>query len=347
MRVARTLLATTTGSRATRPDRPARALAVLRRWGLTPPAVYAVAALLDPDRAAIIDELGTLTFAEVHRRTSSLAHSLRDAGIEEGDGVAIMCRNHRAFVEATVACSKLGANVLYLDTGFGEHEVTEVIRREDPAAVIYDDEFTGLVHGWRPTGLRHFVAACGSGVSPRDPTLEELTTRECHARLRPPRERGSVMIPLTATGAACRLPSSLLPTAGLLAEVPLRAREATMVAAPLFHPWGFLHFTLGLRLGSTLVLRRRFEPEQTLSAAADHGVSALAVLPAMLAKIIRLPAETIARYELQRLRVIAVSGAALSGERSIPALRRFGTVLYNMDGPAETPFERGRRDARV
>jgi acyl-coenzyme A synthetase/AMP-(fatty) acid ligase len=194
MRVARTLLGTGVFG-PTRPDKLLRALAVLRRWGLTPPAVYGVAAILYPDRAAIIDELGTLTFAQVHRRTNALARSLRAAGINEGDGVAIMCRNHRGFVEATVACSKLGANVLYLDTAFAAPQITEVVRREDPAAVIYDEEFTDLVHGWRPGSGGRFLAWCDCEQSPRDRSLEELIAGEATAGLRPPGERGSVVIP--------------------------------------------------------------------------------------------------------------------------------------------------------
>ena len=52
----------------------------------------------------IVDELGTLTFSEVDTRTNALAHALSDAGIVEGDGVGIMCRNHRGFIEATSRC---------------------------------------------------------------------------------------------------------------------------------------------------------------------------------------------------------------------------------------------------
>src|SRR5437660_6115414 len=100
--------------RPTRPDRFARSLLALQRWGPTPAAGYTGSAIRYPNDIAIIDELGRLTFAEVHRRTNGLAHGLSDAGIGEGDGVAIMCRNHRGFIEATVACSKLGAHALYL-----------------------------------------------------------------------------------------------------------------------------------------------------------------------------------------------------------------------------------------
>ena len=59
----------------------------------------------------------------------------------------------------------------------------------------------------------------------------------------------------TPKGAARRQPDSLEPAAALFSKIPLRARETTMIAAPLFHSWGFAHFTLALPLASTLVLR--------------------------------------------------------------------------------------------
>ena len=117
----------------------------LHRWGPTPAAAYTASAIRYPDREAIVDERGTLTFAEVDRRTNALARGLRRAGVKEQDGVAIMCRNHRGFIEATVACSKLGAGALYLNTAFAGPQIADVMRREDPVALIYDEEFGNLV----------------------------------------------------------------------------------------------------------------------------------------------------------------------------------------------------------
>ena len=105
----------------------------------------------------IVDELGTLTFGEVHRRTNALAHALSDAGIKEGDGVGIMCRNHRGFIESTVAVSKLGAR-----RALPEHRLRRArssprwSKREKPVAIIYDEEFAGLLAGRRqaPQALR-------------------------------------------------------------------------------------------------------------------------------------------------------------------------------------------------
>src|SRR5688572_8595727 len=76
-----------------RPDRVARIARELLRWGPTPAAGYASCAVRRPDSAAIVDERGTLTFADVHRRTNALANALNDEGIGEGDAVAVMCRN--------------------------------------------------------------------------------------------------------------------------------------------------------------------------------------------------------------------------------------------------------------
>ena len=125
--------------RPTRPDRLLKAGQALLRWGPTPAAGYAASAARFPDEVGIVDELGTLSFSRIHERTNALANALRARGIAEGDGVAIMARNHRGFVDATIACSKLGANALYLNTAFAGPQITDVCRREAPAAVVYDE----------------------------------------------------------------------------------------------------------------------------------------------------------------------------------------------------------------
>src|SRR5271165_6977007 len=153
--------------RPERPDRVVRSLGQLRRWGATPAGAYAGRAITSPQRTAIVDERGTLTFAELHRRTNALARELGRAGIGERDGVAIMCRNHRGFVEATGACSKLGAGQLYLNTAFAGPQITDVIEREGPVAVIYDEEFAKLV-GEGAAGKLRFVA-----WSEQEPTSED------------------------------------------------------------------------------------------------------------------------------------------------------------------------------
>ena len=77
---------------------------------------------------------------------------LRPRGVRDGDGVGIMCRNHRGFVEATLAAAKLGASALYLNTMFAGPQLAEVIEREGPKALVYDEEFAGLLDEAREAG---------------------------------------------------------------------------------------------------------------------------------------------------------------------------------------------------
>jgi fatty-acyl-CoA synthase len=341
LHVARTLLET--GMFApSRPDRTLRSLRSLRRWGPTPAAAYEGAAARYPDRPALVDERGTLSFGEVNSRTNSLARALAEAGVREQDGVAIMARNHRWFIDATVACSKLGATALYLNTMFAGPQIADVLQREAPVAVIYDEEFAGLVADGAQ-GRKRFVAWTDPGAAPDDPRLEDLIDGTPDAGLSPPEEKGRVVILTSGTtgtpkGAARKQPDSLEPMAALLSKIPLRARGVTMIAAPMFHSWGFAHFTLALPLASTLVLQRRFDPEQVVRAVAQHGADTLAVVPVMLQRIVDLGEEALARYELSRLRVIALSGSALPGELATRAMDLFGDVLYNLYGSTEVAW---------
>ena len=325
-----------------RPDKLVKLGLTLRRFGPTPAAGYTAAALRYPDDVAIVDELGTLTYADVHRRTNALAHALADKGIVEGDGVAIMARNHRWFVESTVALSKLGASALYLNTSFAAPQITDVVKREDPRAIIFDEEFAELVKdaGYR---RKRFISWHEPDGDSKDPTLESMIADGDVSDVVAPEARGKAVILTSGTtgtpkGASRKQPESLDPAAALFSKIPLKARETTMVAAPMFHAWGFAHFTLGMALSSTLVLRRKFDPEETLSATAQHQATALAVVPVMLQRILELDPEVIDRYDLSRLRVIAISGSALSPSLAERAMDRFGDVVYNLYGSTEVAW---------
>jgi fatty-acyl-CoA synthase len=328
--------------RPTRPDKLVRLGVTLRRWGPTLAAGAISSAVRFPEEAALIDELGTLTWLDVHERSNALAHALADRGIVEGDGVAILCRNHRAFVDTTLACMKLGTTALYLNTSFAGPQVTDVVRREAPTALIFDEEFAEFT---AEAGRRRkrFVAWSEPDGKLRDPRIEDLIRDGDRSDPPPPAEPGRVVILTSGTtgtpkGAQRKQPESLDPVAGLFAKIPLRARERTLIAAPMFHSWGMAHFSIALGLSSTMVLRRRFDPEDTLATIDRHRCTALAVVPVMLQRILELPPETFAKYDLSCLRVIAASGSALPGELATKVMDRFGDVLYNLYGSTEVAW---------
>src|SRR5262249_25091674 len=143
--------------RPMRPDKLAKVVERYVRLGASPALGVAANAITDPDRVAVSDEAGSLTWERGHRRSNALARALPDQGVEMNDGVAIMCRNHRYFVESTLASAKLGAVALYLNTAFAGPQLADVLERERPAALIYDQEFEGLLSG-APGALRRYVA---------------------------------------------------------------------------------------------------------------------------------------------------------------------------------------------
>jgi acyl-CoA synthetase (AMP-forming)/AMP-acid ligase II len=326
-----------------RPDHVVGAVRALIRFGPTPAGGYTASAQRYGDETALIDELGTLTFRELHERTNSIAHGLAAAGVKEGDNVGLMCRNHRGFVESVVACSKLGANVLFLNTAFSGPQLTDVAKRESPTALIYDHEFEELIHDASRRRKRFIAWHDPDAGKPKDPLLEDLASSGDVAEVNPPGERGKAIILTSGTtgtprGASRSQPRSLDPAAALLAMIPLHAREKTMIAAPMFHSWGFAHFTLGMSLSSTLVLNRRFDPEATLSLTAQHECTALVVVPVMMQRILELPDETLERYDLSKVRVVAVSGSALPGALSERWMEVFGDNVYNLYGSTEVAW---------
>src|SRR5215208_3412794 len=338
-------VATLAGAGIIRPQRPDRlfnAAVALIRWGATPAAGYKAAASRYPDDLGLIDESGTLTFREIHERSNALAHALAREGVAAGDGVAIMCRNHRGWVDAYVAVNKLGANALFMNTSFSGPQLADVAEREEPVAVVFDEEF-GEVLAAASEGRKRFIAWHEPESDREETTLDELVERGDTSDLSPPPDQGKAVILTSGTtgtpkGASRKQPQSLDPVAALLERIPLRSRQRTMIAAPLFHAWGFAHFTLAMGLASTVVLKRKFDPEGTLSLTAQHECSGLVVVPVMLQRILELDDDVLRRYDLSALRAVPVSGSALPAAVSNRWMDLFGENLFNLYGSTEVAW---------
>jgi len=320
-----------------RPDVAAKIGYTFLRWGPSPATGVAIAALHHPDETAIIDERGSLTFEQLHRRSNALAHSLQEMGIGFGDGVGVMCRNHRGFIEVTAAAAKIGASAIYLNTMFAGPQLAEVTRREQAKALIYDEEFAGLLEGVDDSVQRVIGWAEGEAEAP---TVDSLIASGDESDLKPPPEHPRFVILTSGTtgtpkGAQRSNPEGLHTVASMIDKIPYRSRETMVIAAPLFHSWGFFHFAIGLPTAATLVLRRRFDPEATLRAIQEHRAQTLAVVPVMVQRILQLPEETLRAYDLSSLRITALSGSALPGELALEWMDRFGDNIYNLYGSTE------------
>ena len=322
-----------------RPDKVARIGLAAVRFGASLATGLVAGAIRHPERPMLIDELGMLTYEEVDKRTNAIAHGLLEAGVSAGDRVGVMCRDHRGFVEAVVGVGKIGADVLLLNTSFAGPQLTEVAKRESAAALIYDEEFSELVHdaGRR---RRRFIGWYDSDDL-ADPRLEDFASSGHTAGPPRPERTGRLTILTSGTtgtpkGASREhTPLTLDPPASLLERIPMHEGQRVRIGAPLFHTWGLSNFALGLALGSTFVLRRKFDPAQCLADIGEHQCEVLVVVPVMLQRILALPPAERERYDVSSLHAVCASGSALSGELAKQWMDEFGDNIYNMYGSTE------------
>jgi acyl-CoA synthetase (AMP-forming)/AMP-acid ligase II len=296
-------------------------------------------AIRSPERVGLVDELGELTWAEIDERADRLAHSLEELGVSGGDSVALLCRNHRYFLDASTALSKLGADILYLNTAFSAPQLGEVCKREKPAAIIYDDEFTELVDKSGVDVPR--VIAWYDGETEDVPHVEDLIKRGS-TRKHPVPEHTTRPVILTSgtTGTpkgAPRGESGLDGAVALLSKMPFKTGGTTYIVAPLFHTWGWAHLNLAMLLGSKIVLRRKFDPADCLETIQKYDVDALIVIPVMLQRIMKLR-EDERSGDFSKLRVVAASGSALPGDLATEWMDAFGENLYNTYGSTEVAW---------
>ncbi len=121
--------------------------------------------------------------------------------------------------------------------------------------------------------------------------------------------------------------------------MPFKSGEVTSLPAPpMFHALGFLHATIAMMLGTTLVLRRRFKPATVLADIEKHKVTAIVVVPVMLSRILDELEKTQPKPNLSSLRIVFVSGSQLGAELATRALKDLGPVIYNLYGSTEIAF---------
>lgn len=321
-----------------RPDKVAKIAWAGARWRGSAATEILVGAIRHPDRALLVDELGPLTYRQADRESNALARALGARGIGEGDRVAIMCRDHRGFVEGMFATAKLGADVLLLNTSFSAPQLTEVCRREEAAAILYDEEFEELT---REAGQERERIVVWHESDSNEEKLGDLIEDGDSEPLPPPGRTARITILTSGTTGTPKgatrtsTPLTLDPPASLLDRIPQREGQVVRIGAPLFHTWGLSNFALGLALGSTFILRRRFDPEQCLADIEAHRCQVLVVVPVMLQRILELPDEKRRGFDTSSLRVVCASGSALPGDLSTKWMEEFGDNLYNVYGSTE------------
>ncbi|HLR99683.1 acyl-CoA synthetase [Mycolicibacillus parakoreensis] len=324
----------------------AGAVADAVRWGELG-MIPALNARRTPHRSAVVDDEGTMTFKELDDAANALANALLAMGVRGGDGVAILCRNHRWFLVANYGAARVGARLIMLNSEFSGPQIKDVSEREGAKVIIYDDEYTTAVaQADPPLGKLRALGTNPDSAEPSGSTDQTLADLISHSSIAPPpkvTKHASIIILTSGTtgtpkGANRGTPPTLQPIGGILSHVPFKAGEVTSLPSPMFHALGYLHGTLAMFMGSTLVLRRRFKPATVLEDLEKHKVTAMVVVPVMLSRILDQLEKTDKRPDLSALRIVFVSGSQLGAELATRAMDDLGPVIYNMYGSTEVAF---------
>ncbi|HET7664768.1 MAG TPA: AMP-binding protein [Mycobacterium sp.] len=297
------------------------------RGRTNPFTLLAVAAARWPDRAAMVDDDGAITYADMRSRSEALAETLRERGVGPGRAVGIGCRNGRGFVAAVFGSALLGADVVLLNTDFREGALAAALSAHRITTVVCDAEFADR------------VKAADKSSAVVDPVLVDAQPAG-----RRPRVAGSGRIVLLTSGTTGQpkgvprkpeIASALGIGASILERTGLRIGARIAVAVPLFHGLGFGTLILAMTLGGTALVQRRFDAEAALMQASRHQADALTAVPVILGRILDLPDEVRARNPLPSLRVVISSGARLDPNLARRFTAAYGDVIYNGYGSSE------------
>lgn len=316
-----------TSSGILRPANPSVAVRMtkqLRTWGTGPALGFALGASRSPEELAIIDVDDPLhpevTFADIDHRCNALASGLVDRGVTADSRLALLARNSRAYSEVIVAASRIGADVIYVDTAATTKAVADVTATENVDMMVRNSAFAARC----PEGLPWLGTDDPAGVS----LLDSLPIRGAITPTGNSRH-------LLAVGESHRESADVglrFDTfARILDALPVRLGGTHLIAAPMFAPWGWLHHRLATTLGATEVLLRQHEPERILALVQAHNVEILATTPSVVDAMMSLDPQVRAKYDTSSLTCIAVGGM-LPPSLVEQTLNAFGDVLYSSWG---------------
>ncbi|MCV7398694.1 AMP-binding protein [Mycobacterium fragae] len=305
-----------------------RLLNEARRGGTNPYTLLAVTAARWPNRTAVIDDDGAVSYREVQSETEALAQELYRRGVEPGQAVGVLCRNGRRFVEAVFAVALVGADVVLVNTEFRTDALAAALSGHDIQTVVCDAEFIERVQ------------AADDSLTAVDPAT--VKPRESDSRPKVARAGRIVLLTSGTTGKPKGVPRPPRISPGVLGvgvtileRTGLRTGTRMAVAVPMFHGLGLGIVILTVGLGGTILTHRRFDAEATLAQASLHRADALTAVPVMLARILELPQAVRARNPVRSLRVVLSSGARLEPSLVLRFMDTYGDILYNGYGSTE------------
>ncbi|MFC4112268.1 AMP-binding protein [Nonomuraea zeae] len=290
------------------------------------PGFYAIAAA-DPDRLAVIDTDGTETsYGDLLARVNQVSHGLRARGLGTGDVVAGVLPNGIDAVVMLMATGQIGLYYVPINWHLTAAEVAYILTDCDAKVVV-----TGP--GYAVPGAEIGTAGLAEG-QPADAPGE--------------RTSGAVMWYTSGTTGFPKGVQRPLPGSAPEEIVPLYSwflgevvdlkpgDEIHLVTSPMYHSSPCAHVQFALHFGHTVVITPKFEPVNILELIERHRVSNAMMVPTMFHRMLQLPEEVKARFDLSSLRQVIHTAAACPVAVKQQIMDWWGPVLYEYYGSTES-----------
>lgn len=267
--------------------------------------VFAHFAQVRPDEDAIIDEHGeSLTWRQLDESTNRLARAFGAHGVVRDDTVAVVLPNSAAFFRACIATWKLGATVLPVSTRLTAEERQRIFDLAAPALVVGD--------------------VADARVDGRDVAVHPGSVDDSAWSAEPLPDVAPTYWKALTSGGSTGLPKLIVshdppyydPQDSAVSY--MHAGGVQLVCGPLYHNAAFIYAARGLFCGQRLVVMSRFDPARTLQLIEEHRVTWLQLVPTMMNRIRRLPAEVIAAADVSSVQTLLHVGGPCP-----PALKRY------------------------
>ena len=302
--------------------------------------LIAAQAARQPHRPALIEDERSLTWEQFFRTRNRLAHALAGLGIGAGQHAIVYAHNALENLVVGAALRALGAIGVPMNHRLTAEEVAYTLDNADATAVFVGDAFLPMAERVRGAArVKHWITL-GAERRPWAEALDDLLARGHEAPPPAPPAMGGSMVYTAGTtgkpkGALRRVtdPKAILPR--LAALDCLDPAQVHLVAGPLYHsaPGGFALYAQ--MVGGTVVVMRKFDPEEALRLVERHRCTTTFMAPTLLKRIVDLPAEVRARYDVSSMRSLVIAAAPCPMRVKEQALAMFGPVLYEFYGSTE------------
>jgi acyl-CoA synthetase (AMP-forming)/AMP-acid ligase II len=302
-----------------------------------PDILSAYAASLGAKPAVIDDRPGrpvlTWSFADLNRQANRLAHLLHGLGVARDTKVVWCGQNSAPILAMGNAARKIGAVAVPLNYRLSADEAVYVIDNSDAEVVYVDAEFAGLIEGVRARTpkVAHVLVYDGDGALERELAAQP----EADPPTESPDVGAATMIYTSGTtgkpkGALRRGTRNLAQAADLIGLIGYQPDDVYLTTGPLYHsgPGGFAQVAHGL--GNTVVIQRKFDPEDWLRLVETYRVTTTFSAPTPIRIVCSLPDQVKARFDRSSMKRLIANAAPWSF-----ALKQ----RYLADFPADSLWE--------